>query len=66
MADLMDSMNEAIDQCAPSPAQQEQQEQQQQQYHTSPSGCSSCHQPFARHDDPVMYEGKVNPGLLHK
>jgi cytochrome c556 len=59
-------MNEAIDQCAPSPAQQTQQEQQQQQYHTTSSGCASCHQPFARHDDPVMYEGKVNPATLHK
>ncbi|KAI8340020.1 hypothetical protein BC941DRAFT_419198 [Chlamydoabsidia padenii] len=52
MADLMDSMNEAIDQCAPSSTQQ------QQQQHTSSSGCTSCHQPFTRHDDPVMYEAK--------
>ncbi|ORZ10553.1 hypothetical protein BCR42DRAFT_111786 [Absidia repens] len=54
MADLMDSMNEAIDQCATSPEQQ----QQQHAPPTSSNGCTSCHQPFNRHDDPVMYESK--------
>lgn len=48
MADLMDSMNEAIDQCAPT--------------RTSPppaDGCSICHKPFNRNDDSLMYEKKV-------
>ncbi|CAO3625796.1 unnamed protein product [Cunninghamella blakesleeana] len=47
MADLMDSMNEAIDQCAPT--------------RTSPppaDGCSICHKPFNRSDDSLMYEKK--------
>ncbi|KAI8081653.1 uncharacterized protein BX664DRAFT_302506 [Halteromyces radiatus] len=47
MADLMDSMNEAIDQCTdPRPA-------------PPANGCASCYETFNRHDDPLMYESKL-------
>ncbi|KAI9304223.1 hypothetical protein BJ944DRAFT_267175 [Cunninghamella echinulata] len=47
MADLMDSMNEAIDQCTP--------------VRNSPppvDGCAVCHKSFHRNDDSLMYEKK--------